>query len=81
MKKYLIAFGVGVVLAALGLGAYLQFGTAASANLPTVTVYKSPTCNCCSAWVTHLEENGFEVNINSRMNVRPVKQQLGVPAG
>ncbi len=81
MKKYLIAFGVGVVLAALGLGAYLQFGSAASANLPTVTVYKSPTCNCCSKWVTHLEENGFEVNVDSRMNMQPVKQQLGVPGG
>lgn len=79
MKKYLIAFGVGVVLAALGLGAYFQFGPTASANLPTVTVYKSPSCNCCKDWVSHLRENGFEINIDSRLNMQPVKRQLGVP--
>jgi len=79
MTKYLKAFGVGVVLALMGLGGYLYLGPGASASLPTVTVYKSPSCACCGDWVTHLRESGFEVNINSRMNVQPVKRQLGVP--
>lgn len=79
MQKYFIAFGVGVLLAALGLGAYLQFGTPATANLPTVTVYNNPSCDCCGDWVTHLRENGFEVDVESRLNMKSVKQELGVP--
>lgn len=77
VSNHLKAFGAGLVLAVLGLGLYLQFGTGAS--YPAVTVYKSPTCNCCSDWVTHLKDNGFEVNVKSRLRVGPVKQQLGVP--
>ncbi len=29
---------------------------------PTVEVYKSPTCGCCSKWVDHLRDHGFTVN-------------------
>ena len=74
------AFGLGIVLALVGLGAYLQWGPATvAADLPAVTVYKSPTCGCCGDWVTHLKDNGFPVEVKARANLRPVKQQLGVP--
>jgi hypothetical protein len=75
------AFGVGVVLALLGLGAYVQWGPQAAADLPPVTVYKSPTCGCCSDWVTHLRDDGFTVEVEERVNVGPVKRQVGVPEG
>jgi hypothetical protein len=80
-RSHAKAFGVGAVLALLGLGVYLQWGpsSSASADLPSVTVYKSPTCGCCGDWVTHLRDNGFPVTVESRANLRPVKQQLGVP--
>ncbi len=74
------AFGIGIVLAALGVGAYLQFGPSASADLPTVTVYKSPSCQCCSEWISHMEENGFEVDVESKLRVGPVKKKVGVPS-
>lgn len=74
------AFGIGLLLALLGLGGYLWFGSSASANLPTVTVYKSPTCNCCTEWVAHMREQGFPVEVESRMNVQPVKKQVGLPS-
>lgn len=77
------AFGLGIVLALAGLGAYVFWGaaggSAAAADLPSVTVYKSPTCGCCGDWVTHLRDNGFPVEVKARANLRPVKQQLGVP--
>jgi hypothetical protein len=54
--------------------------TDASANgLPTVTVFKSPTCNCCKKWVAHMRENGFTVRTKDRQDVQPVKNKLGVP--
>lgn len=74
------AFALGIALALAGLGAYLWFGTSASTPQSPVTVYKSPTCNCCSDWVAHMREQGFSVDVNSRVNVQPVKKQVGVPS-
>src|SRR5688500_8330044 len=34
---------------------------ATNSALPTVTVYKSPTCGCCKAWVDHMKQAGFQV--------------------
>ena len=51
----------------------------APADAPTVTVYKSPTCGCCSMWVEHLEASGFEVNAIDRDDMAAVKDSLGVP--
>jgi len=77
ISNHLKAFGAGLVIALVGLGAYVQFGGGAS--YPSVTVYKSPTCNCCGDWVTHLKDSGFEVNVESQLRVGSVKQKLGVP--
>jgi hypothetical protein len=38
----------------------------------------SPTCGCCSEWVTHLEENGFEVDTQLRQDMGTVKETFGV---
>jgi len=29
----------------------------------TVEVYKTPTCGCCSKWVEHVRQAGFEVRV------------------
>jgi hypothetical protein len=44
-----------------------------------VTVYKTPTCGCCKAWVEHLRAAGFEVQVQDLADVTPHKQRLGVP--
>ena len=46
---------------------------------PVATVYKSPTCGCCSLWNRHLEENGFEIVAYDRDDMPAVKDSLGVP--
>ena len=48
-------------------------------SLPEVTVYKSPTCGCCSKWVNHLEANGFTVVAHDVNNMNAIKTQSGVP--
>ena len=45
-----------------------------------VTVYKSPTCGCCRAWVTHLRSHDFAVTAHDVEDVAPIKKQHGVPA-
>ncbi len=49
------------------------------AALEPVTVYKSPTCGCCSKWVRHLQDNGFEVDAVNRNDMNSIKSQAGVP--
>ena len=79
LSSHAKAFGIGVVLALLGLGVYVQWGPGASADLPPITVYKSPTCGCCSDWVTHLRDNGFSVDVKEEVNMQPIKRRGKVP--
>lgn len=43
-----------------------------------IVVYKSPSCGCCSKWVTHLRKNGFTVSAHDVQSVVPHKIRLGV---
>jgi hypothetical protein len=65
---------------AMLFGASLSFGPAlASAEAEhNIHVYKSPTCGCCTDWVKHLEDNGFEVEVSEVDNVTPVKIKAGL---
>lgn len=53
-------------------------GHAAVADSTTVTVYKSPTCGCCNAWVDHMREAGFTVNAINTNDVDAIKRKHGV---
>lgn len=48
-------------------------------DLKSITVYKSPTCGCCSKWVSHLEANGFKVKAIDQNDMTSVKSEAGVP--
>jgi hypothetical protein len=52
--------------------------TANQARADEVVVYKSPTCGCCTDWVTHMEQNGFSVKVHDITNVNPIKQEAGL---
>ena len=43
-----------------------------------LTVYKTPTCGCCNAWVDHMREHGFRVVAIDTADVTPIKDRLGV---
>lgn len=66
---------VAVFIAALGVSP----ARAESDSMPVVTVYKSPTCGCCSKWVDHLKANGFKVAAFNVDDVTQHKSRLGVP--
>jgi hypothetical protein len=51
----------------------------AAVPLPTVTVFKSPSCGCCSKWVEHMKVSGFPVIVHETENVSAHKARLGVP--
>lgn len=51
------------------------------AALPTMVVYKTPTCGCCKVWIKHMEQAGFKVQTRDLADLGPVKERLGVPYG
>ena len=50
-----------------------------AAARPVVHVWKSPTCGCCAAWVDHLREAGFTVEVEEVQNVDQIKRERGIP--
>lgn len=50
------------------------------ADLPTLLVYKTPTCGCCNGWIEHMEAAGFTVDARDVRDVMSVKRDGGVPA-
>lgn len=44
-----------------------------------ITVYQDPNCGCCSGWVDHMRESGFELKAIKTTDMASVKQKLGVP--
>jgi hypothetical protein len=50
----------------------------ALAGRPLLEVYKSPWCGCCGAWVEHMQQAGFAVEVNELDDVAPLKAMLGI---
>ena len=42
-------------------------------------VWKTPTCGCCTAWVEHLQREGFSVKVNDVQSTNAVRTKLGMP--
>jgi hypothetical protein len=69
----------GLTLAAVGAAALPASGPAPAAPAGVMTVYKSPTCGCCSEWIKHMQAAGFEVRTVDLDDLTEVKQASGVP--
>jgi hypothetical protein len=67
---------VGLVALAAAAGMAQQQPSSAK---PTLTVYKSPTCGCCSMWAEHMRRAGFDVKQINVDDLDAVKRTYGVP--
>lgn len=45
----------------------------------TMTVFKSPTCGCCTAWIEHVEKAGFKCIVRDFADLTEVKRTFGIP--
>ena len=54
--------------------------TKATAAVPVIEVYKSPTCGCCGKWAEHLRNDGFAVNVHAIPDIDAFRVRTGVPA-
>lgn len=64
-------------LAVLGAAPWRVLG--AQSAQPTVTVYKSPSCGCCSAWIEHVQQAGFRVVARDLPDLTEMKAAFGIP--
>ncbi len=72
-----ISFAVFALVTA-SIGA-LTVTPAAAADGPVITVYKSPDCGCCGAWVEHLKKNGFDARVHEVPDATLYRAKYGVP--
>jgi hypothetical protein len=71
---------VGQTLAAgMALGV-LARSNAEAAGASSLTVYKDPSCGCCTKWVDHLRASGLKPTVHDRTDMDALKDSLGVPA-
>jgi len=61
------------------VSAIAWLAVASSAHAAEMTVYKSPWCGCCAAWVEHVRENGFTVSVVELEDLDPVKRHHHIP--
>ena len=47
----------------------------------TMTVYKSPSCGCCSDWIDIMKTKGFKIDVIETNEVNNIKQKAGLQAG
>jgi len=69
------------------IGASLLFALALSAcdsdngqehDPLSLTVHKSPSCECCDDWIDHMQDQGFATRDNHPDNMLAVKNELGI---
>lgn len=62
-----------------GAAAGLLAAGCARAEARELTVYKTPWCGCCRAWVTHMSRAGFRPQVVELEDLAPVRAKHGVP--
>ena len=45
----------------------------------SLTMYRSEGCDCCIKWADYLEDEGWEVSVETVSDMYPVKEEMGVP--
>lgn len=68
----------GAIALLVGIAVFAQSGNKAAM---TMEVYKSPTCGCCSKWVDHAREGGFQVKVTDLTDAEldALKRKSGIP--
>ena len=70
-------FFAAIVVAILIAGGFALVQSA-GAETPTIQVYKTPTCGCCTKWIDHLRAEGFDVEATDLPDLSELKATNGV---
>jgi|UPI0003792476 hypothetical protein len=77
MRAGAIIVGMLLIAAPHATLAENSSATTSQAN-QTITMYKSPNCDCCGAWAKHMEQAGFTVVEKKRDDMDVIKSKYGV---
>ena len=47
-------------------------------ELPILTVYKDPNCDCCGKWIDHMNQAGFVTEAIVMDDLKPIKEKYGI---
>lgn len=72
-RRRFICAGIAIAATFAGMGH-------ASAAAQTMTVYKDPNCGCCHLWAEAMKAEGFDIKIEDRDDLTPIKARFGIPA-
>ena len=72
-RRGVLAHGACALI--LGVVGFARVTRAAST---TIEVYRSPSCGCCGAWISHMQANGFEARVIETDDLGPIKSRWGV---
>lgn len=67
------------IFLALPAGLLLASCKPASAASQAITVYKDPSCGCCTGWVEHLRKAGFTVTVVASTDRTALQSRYGLP--
>ena len=60
-------------------GVLLTAPARAAETPPMIVVARDPSCSCCGAWIDHLRQAGFSVEVQETADLRRVRARLRVP--
>lgn len=71
-RMFAVFAAIGIALLSAGLPRL------AGADQVRMQVFKSPYCGCCAAWVDHIRDAGFSVEVTNVENMTPAKTRFGI---
>jgi hypothetical protein len=77
-RRELLASFAKAAAASLAIGTLLSTEAHAGGAVK-ITVYKDPSCGCCTKWVDHLRASGLAPTVHDRSDMDALKDSLGVP--
>jgi hypothetical protein len=66
------------LLGLLASGAAVAVRPLTAQSVTPIVVYKDPSCGCCTAWVTHMNANGFKATVHEGP-MDPVHTRYRIP--
>lgn len=78
-RRTLIRLGSMALVAGIGATSGWLLAGAPAGAAPRLLVHRSPACGCCGAWVAHMAQAGFAVDVEMLDDLAPLKARLGVP--
>lgn len=64
----------------ISLMALLPLSGARAGQNTVIEVFRDPSCGCCGRWIDHLRQNGFSASVTETVDMKRIKQAVGLPA-